>query len=938
MAMHFVEAPYNFYLGALVSPETGDVIRDDVLYYDARDLNTHGVILGMTGSGKTGLAISILEEAALDGIPMLIIDPKGDIPNMLLAFPDFTPEHFKPWVNPEEAAHNDMTVDQYAQATATRWQNGLKDWGIDNQRVQEFRRSSRFSIYTPGSSAGLPVSILQSFAAPRDGFDTNAEMYREQIAGIVTAVLALSGLNAEPVEDPEHVLLSNIFEFNWRNGRDLSMEQLILQVQTPPFSKLGVLDLDQVISERKRVQLAQRLNNIIAAPNFQSWMQGESLDIRRLLYTQDDYPRTTIFYIAHLNDAERQFIVTLLMESVIAWMRSLSGSTSLRAIVYIDEVFGMLPPHPHNPPTKEPILRLLKQARAFGIGMLLATQNPKDIDYKGLSNAGTWFIGKLQTDNDKERVLDGLSNVQDAANALDIRTVDQLINQLRPRQIIYHNVHEPDTPALMQTRWVMSYLRGPLTRDQIYTLMAIQRSSLQQQARQPRFDQVNGSIPNQPIHAQSVGQAQQPPQHGDAARPTYSVDDEPRVATGQGSLGHKRRRIPYGFVGSQPSISSSVYQYFLPVEYLPEQAIRNWSVWARREVLQVGEQPQLLYRPSLLAQAYVRLEHRQSNTSRTFTVGFVVPNMPDIPHLDWQEYESDPFDPHMLDGNPYSEAYYAELPNAFQNASGFRDLKSDLQDWIYRGYAMPVFYNPGLKMYCGLGVDRRDFMARVQAVARAQRDQEVDKVASRYDKKLEQLEERYKKAVSRLESEQEELGSRKIEELVTLGESLSQLMKGRAYYTLSRTARMRRYTTTSQDQLERKETDIQRIIEQFESTEQEMELALQEVQDKWLQIVQNNEEKEVTPYKKDINLLLFGIGWVPYWDVIINEQDVRLAASSSGLSYMQDPNVAGSYNTGYYSTGHTDQQYYDAGYDSGGYDDHGSDLDYGYGGPARGGW
>ena len=935
MSMHFVEAPNNFYLGAHVNPKSGQVIRDDVIYYDARDLTTHGVILGMTGSGKTGLAISILEEAAIDEIPLLIIDPKGDITNMLLAFPDFTPEHFKPWVNPEEAMHNNRNIDDYAQHIAERWRDGLQEWGIKNERVQQYRRSGRFSIYTPGSSAGLPISILQSFAAPHDGFESNPETYREQISGMVSAILTLSGIDAKPVEDPEHVLLSNIFEYNWRNGRDLSMEQLILQVQEPPFSKLGVLNLDDVISSRKRTKLAQRLNNIIAAPNFQSWMQGEPLDIKSLLYTEEGYPRTNIFYIAHLNDVERQFIITLLMEAIITWMRGLPGSTSLRALVYLDEVFGMLPPHPYNPPTKEPILRMLKQARAFGIGMLLATQNPKDIDYKGLSNAGTWFIGKLQTENDKERVLEGIGNLQDASTALDIKFVDDLINKLNPRQFIYHNVHEPNTPLLMQTRWAMSFLRGPLTRDQISTLMDNQRhlvaSRSKQQARH-RYEAASGSLPKQPSQA-PVEQQQQRPVSDDVARPTYTVDQ------GQEAKAPKtlsKPEVPYGFAEELPSLSSSIYQYFLPVEYHIDHAVRNWSVWAHREVVSRSERPLLLYRPSLLAQAIVRLDHSKSGTSQTYTTAFVVPKLPEIPHLNWWDYLSDPFDPQVLDGAPYeADAYYAELPQALASGSGLRDLKRDLQDWLYRSYTVTVYHNASLKLWSGLEEDRRDFVSRVQNVARNERDAEVDKVASRYDKKLASLEERYKKAAQRAEAEREELGARKFEELITAGESLAQLLKGRAYYTLSRTTRMRRYTETSKDQLSLKEESAMQIVREFENTEHEMEQALQQVHDKWVNIVQDIQEVEVKPYKKDINVALFGIGWVPYWATQINGQEVRLAASSSGLSYSQDPNVAGGYNTNYYASGGQDQSYYDQNVDYHTGNDGWADE---YGPSSRGSW
>ncbi len=890
--MHYVEAPNNFYLGARVDPDTHEIIEDDIVYYDARDLTTHGVILGMTGSGKTGLGITILEEAAIDGIPSLIIDPKGDITNMLLAFPDLKPEYFLPWVNPEDALREDHTIEQHATTVAQRWQEGLTRWGITNERIQDFRRSSRFSIYTPGSEAGLQLSILQSFAAPQEGWAGNEEALRERISGIVTAILALIGINAKPVEDREHVLLSNIFEYNWRNNTDLSMEQLILQVQQPPFGKLGVMDVDVVFPEKERFKLAQTLNNIIAAPNFQAWLRGEPIHIPSLLFTPEGYPRTTIVYIAHLSDAERQFIITLLLESVLSWMRTLSGSTSLRALVYIDEVFGMFPPHPFNPPTKEPILRLLKQARAFGIGMLVSTQNPKDIDYKGLSNAGTWFIGKLQTENDKDRVLEGLDSARDATSALDIGTVAMLLGRLAPREFIMHNVHEPNTPTLMRTRWTMSYLRGPLTRQQISELMVNQRQLEQapQQAVASHRPAAQGAIPQQPVgYGQQAGYAAPAAPSRPATSPTYSAttSDVGAVPPAPAALPAVEEEAPPGFSAMPPTLPPSVYQYYLPTDYTVEQAIRNWEAWTRQPAAHVETRRRLLYRASLLAQTMVRFAHAKTGFSETYTYAFIVPTLPRVPMLDWGQYVSDPFDPHALNLEPFTTAYYADIPSALRTGSGFKDLQNNLIDWIYYNAALSMYFNPVLKMYSGVNEDRRDFVARLQAVAREQRDAEIDRVASRYDQKLAALEQQYQRKAKRLESEQDELEDRKREELLTAGESLIQLMKGRAYYTLSRTSRMRRYTTMSKDQVSTIEQDLQRIVEQFNATEQEMQQALQAVQDKWVQALQQIEETRISPLKKDINVILYGIGWVPYWDVVINGSPTVVSASSSGLAYAQ---------------------------------------------------
>ncbi len=892
MQIHFVEAPNNFYLGARINPETGEVIPSLPLYYDARDLTTHGVILGMTGSGKSGLGITILEEAAIDGIPQLIIDPKGDITNMLLAFPDLTAEHFQPWVEPKDALRNDQDLDTYAKTVANQWRNGLTEWGITPERIQEYRRAARFSIYTPGSDSGLPVSILASFAAPAEGWTGNEEILREQIAGIVTAILGLIGVSAQPVEDPEHILLSNIFEYNWRNGIDLSMEQLILQVQRPPFSKLGVLDVETVIPEKKRFDLAKQLNNIIAAPNFQTWIKGEPLHVPSLLYTPEGYPRATIFYIAHLDDAWRQFIVTLLLESVLTWMRSLSGSTSLRALVYVDEVFGMFPPYPQKPPTKEPIMRLLKQGRAFGIGALVSTQNPKDIDYKGLSNAGTWFIGKLQTENDKKRVLEGLDSARDATSALNLDTVDKLIGRLQPREFIMHNIHEPDTPILMRTRWAMSYLRGPLTRQQVSELMANQRESFTPTVLPQSPPSVMPAAPAADMQGGHAASLVKPRPQWEAAAgapaapvaPTYSVGTEsaPPVATKPTD-----KEAPPGFSPAQPVLSSAVQQYFLPTEFTVEQSIRDWEAWTRQPAMNVKTRKRLLYRPALLGQTTVRFSHSQTNSADLLWYAFVVPNLPHVPYLEWSEYQSEPFDPHALEPHPFAEAYYAEVPQTLSSGSGFKDLRNNLVDWIYNNAALYVYHNPPLKLYSGLGESKYDFVARVQAEARMKRDEEIDKTAAAYDRRLDSLEDQARRKAGRLESEKEELEARKREEMLSAGETAWRLMKGSVYQTLSRAGRLRRFTSQSEDQIEMIESDLMSVLEDLDRTEAEMQAALEKVQAKWSDAVRQIEEVPVTPYKKDINIVLFGIGWVPYWDVEISGAPVVLPASSSGLSQSQ---------------------------------------------------
>ncbi|MEM6283485.1 MAG: helicase HerA-like domain-containing protein [Chloroflexota bacterium] len=498
--MPFIEAPTTFYLGKRYDPGNKR-LTEEVVYYDSRDLTTHAVVVGMTGSGKTGLCIDLLEESVLDGIPSIIIDPKGDITNLMLNFPELQPTDFRPWINEDDARRAGLNPDQYSADVAQRWRDGLQSWGIVPDRLKWMQLSAQYSIYTPGSDAGLPISILASLRAPQGGFHLNEEGNREKINGVVTALLSLIGRNAKPTEDPEHVLMANIFEYNWRQGIDMTLETLITQVQQPPFEKLGVFAIDQYISEKKRYKLAMEMNNIIAAPSFQSWIRGEPLDIQNLLYQPNGRPHVSIFYIAHLSQQERMFIITLLLENLLSWMRLQSGTSSLRAILYIDEMFGYFPPYPKNPPTKEPMLRLLKQARAFGIGLILATQNPGDLDYTGLSNAGTWFIGRLQTPNDRKKVMSGLESLATADDNLNLDQVEELIADMEPRTFLMHNVHNDGGPILMHTRWAMSYLRGPLTRQQIRWLMASQRQQVMQ-----RYQQQFGGYGQQPQYGNPYGQ------------------------------------------------------------------------------------------------------------------------------------------------------------------------------------------------------------------------------------------------------------------------------------------------------------------------------------------------------------------------------------------------------------------------------------------------
>lgn len=462
-----------FYLGRIYDPEAKAATAEPLLY-DAKDLTTHAVCVGMTGSGKTGLGIGLIEEAAIDGIPSIVIDPKGDMGNLLLAFPNLAAADFRPWVDEGEAARKQMSPDDFAAKTAATWAQGLAAWGQDGARIARLRAAADFAIYTPGSRAGLPLSILSSLAAPPAGFADDTAALRDRVSATVSGLLALAGVEADPIQSREHILLANIVDREWRAGKNLDLMAIIQAVQEPGLDRIGILPLESFFPAKDRFALAMRLNNLAAAPGFSAWTEGEPLDVQRLLYTPEGKPRVSILSIAHLADAERMFFVTVLLNEVLAWTRRQTGTSSLRALLYMDEIFGYFPPTA-NPPAKMPMLTLLKQARAFGLGIVLSTQNPVDLDYRGLSNTGTWFIGRLQTERDKMRVIEGLTSAA-AGEGLDRGTLDRLMANLGSRVFLMRNVHE-DAPALLESRWCLSYLRGPISPAQIGTLMADRKAA-----------------------------------------------------------------------------------------------------------------------------------------------------------------------------------------------------------------------------------------------------------------------------------------------------------------------------------------------------------------------------------------------------------------------------------------------------------------------------
>ncbi len=805
----------RFYLGRIYDPGKQEVTEKDV-FYDPDDLTTHAVAVGMTGSGKTGLCIDLLEEAALQGIPALMIDPKGDITNALLHFPELRPEDFQPWVDPDQARREEKTLAQAAEEAAELWRSGLEDWGISSDRIQALADSAHFAVYTPGSEAGIPVDILASFAAPDLDWEKNRETLLEKISGTAMGLLGLVGLeDLDPVRSREHILLSNLFERAWSRGEDLNLSELILQIQNPPFQKLGVLDIESFFPEKDRQELAMLLNNILAAPSFQSWIKGQTLDIPGLLFGEDGRPRHSVFYIAHLSDAERMFFVTLLYSAVETWMRTQKGSSSLRALLYFDEIYGYLPPV-KNPPSKTPMLRMLKQARAFGVGQVLVTQNPVDVDYKALSNAGTWFIGKLQTEQDKNRLLDGLEG---AAPGLDRKSYDNMISRLDKRVFLLHNVHEKE-PLLFYTRWAMNYLTGPLTRAQI-----------------PALNQLVGA-------ALPADRAE-----GKAGSPTVTAG-KPREADEQPAVEGSATR---------PKVPSGAGEYFLPIRHSSEEAAQARGIQVDGE-----SELQIFYRPALLAQARVRFLKRNYNLDYDLLTACLADDPGRQGRVDWEDWQTEPIDPDRLDSRPAAESRFLELFPPLSDGSVLKDLESDFKDWIYHEVTVAVRANEELEVFAGPQISQGEFRKMCADAAREELEEEREELEEKFDRKLDTIKERLLREERELEEDQAEFSQRRLEELGTHAENLLSLLAGRRR-RMTTSLTKRRMTSKAKADIQESLDVIDQYKDEIEELEAERAQMREEVEEKWHQVLEDTSEIPVTPYKKDILVELFGVAWVPVY-------------------------------------------------------------------------
>lgn len=793
-----------FYLGRVYDPER-DAVTSDLLLYDSKDLTTHGVCVGMTGSGKTGLCISLLEEAAIDGVPAIAIDPKGDLGNLLLTFPGLRPSDFRFWIDEREATRKGATADEYAAKTAALWQRGLADWGQDRARIERLRAAADFTIYTPGSSAGLQLNLLRSFAAPPPELVEDADAFRERLTTAVSGLLALLGLDADPLQSREHILVSNVFDTAWRAGENLDLAMLIQQVQSPPFDRIGVMDLESFFPAKDRTALAMNLNNLLASPGFAAWMEGEPLEIPRLLWTDAGRPRVSILSIAHLSDAERMFFVTLLLNEVIGWMRSQSGTSSLRALLYMDEVFGFFPPVA-NPPSKTPMLTLLKQARAYGVGVLLATQNPVDLDYKGLSNAGTWFLGRLQTERDKMRVIEGLEGASATAGAtFDRQRTERILAGLKSRVFLMNNVHE-DEPILFHTRWAMSYLRGPLTRTQIQELMNERKAA---------------EVP-------------------EASVPSAAAK---RAATG--------RKVPKTST-TRPVVPPEVSEFFVtPVDTLPADTRR-------------------LYRPALLGTADLHFANAQAGVDTWETVSYLTVLATRQTGNVWSKAESLPEGEPAMDREPVEDVEFASLPAAAGRSKSYTSWEKAFKTYLYQSHTLTLWKCTSPKLTASVGESEADFRVRVREAAREGRDTAVEKLRKRYTPKLARLQDQIRRAEERMGREESQYGQQKMQTAISMGATVLGALFGRKLGSVGNVGRatttMRGVGRAARERedIARAKRRVEELHAKLADLEVEFEDETARLRDEADPELIEIKELPVRPRKSDITIRQVALAWLPF--------------------------------------------------------------------------
>ncbi len=780
-----------FYLGREKDIKSGEE-TDDLLLLKNKNLTTHAAIIGMTGSGKTGLGVGIIEEAVLDGIPSIVIDPKGDMGDLLLAFPDFDPKKFEPWIDEAEARRKGMDIPAYAEKIAKTWEEGIESWGQDRERVRRYKEGADFTIYTPGSSAGIPLSVLSSFDAPGPDILDDPDTFAYMLGSTVSSILALVGEDVDPLTSRPYLLLATIFKYFWKKGISLTLEALIGHITNPPFEKVGVLPLKSFYPQNERLKLAMLLNNVLASPTFESWIKGAPLDIGKLLYTPDARPRVAILSIAHLSENERMFFVTLLLNKYIAWMRTLSGTSSLRTLLYMDEIYGFFPAT-SNPPSKNPMLLLLKQARAYGIGVVLSTQNPVDLDYKGLSNIGSWFIGRLQTRQDIDRVIDGL--IKSGSEALDKKQITTLLSNMPKRTFLLKSAHR-DTIALFGTRWVLCYLAGPLSKPQIRRLMEAKKAQLE---------------------AQST-----------AAQP------QPAMQTPHTAAAH----------ATPPPLSEAIDQFYL-----------NTFTEA------------CSYTPWLLANATIHFYNAKRAIDEEESFYYRYPLDADMKDIDWEHGAPNEDDFDLYDIAPVDACGYEPLPDFVTELKSAKPLAKSFSDWLYRNNRITLYRAPALRLESEPDESEEAFRIRVADTLRERKEEEIERLKTKYAKKRDTLERRLARAQEKLQKEEADVSASTTNTVLSLGMTILDAFLGRSAIkrsTASRAGTALRSagrTYREQSDVERAKARVDEILEALDDLEASLQDEIEKISEKYA--IENYEIEPfyIKPRRSDIHDVEIAILW-----------------------------------------------------------------------------
>lgn len=805
----------KYYIGRIYNPES-ETITDEPVLLNPSNLLTHGVVVGMTGSGKTGLCICLLEEAALHNTPAIIIDPKGDLTNLVLHFPKQQPSDFEPWINTSGTERDGKTApelaQEIAQEIASTWKKGLADWGIGEKELQELKDSADFAIYTPGSSSGLKINVLSMLEKPNFPEEITSEELSDRVSSTVSALLTMIGFeNADPIHSREHILLSTLLLNSWRKNEPLLLEELIPQVQNPPVEKIGAIPIDMFFPEKDRFSFSMMLNNFLASPSFSIWREGQVLDIDYLMNTQSK-PRHSIFCLSHLTEKERMFFVTLLLTSIEGWMRRQEGTSSLKGIVYIDEIIGYVPPVA-NPPSKNVILRLYKQARAYGLGLLLATQNPVDFDYKALSNAGTWIIGRLQTEQDKNRLVDGLSS---SSGTIDISLINRLISSLPKRVFMMHSIYN-SSPILLHSRWAMNYLPGPIDKSKIR-----------------KANELAGALD------------------------VSTIELERKTSTGISDTDNQvTSKLPSTLTTSRPAIPGNIDEYVMPIDSEKSDSgiIYRAGIIAQSEVLYVSKQH--------------NLEHKEKRCAIIEDIGGGL--------IHWEDIVRPGIDSRILTSSTIANALYEQIHNWLADVNKQSEIQKDFKEWIYRNGSLTLKANVKLKVFSSPESSNDDFIDKCYDVVQKKIDGEILKASSSYDTKINSLQNKIELQELEVKAVESSVSQRRLETLATGGSVVIGMLSGRKR-SITSTLTKNRLATAAKDRLIAEQETLRNYKEQLVVLLKSKENVVQQVKENWNSIAEDISEITLRPIKSNVFIEFFGVVWLPYQTIEKEGKKIQIQA------------------------------------------------------------